>query len=183
MLEKHLGHLKKQAPGAPAIAPPPPPHMLAHMSGKQPQSLKSEDSPATSPATVTNWNSPGGMTGNSPVGSTVADEYVSTIQSHQSGPYQVPGGMQPVPSPTALSFSVSPSGSMGMPRAPMPPQIHRRQISEISGGPGDMGGDLKRQQMYVAGTPAPIAPHLGPPQSMGQPLQSPLNPMQRRPGQ
>lgn len=170
MLEKHLGHLKKQPPGMDPILPPPPPPGV--MAGKA--SLKSEDSPATSPATVTNWTSPGGLAGMSPAGS-VDEQYLATVQGHPGGPYAAGPALQPGPSPQALTFSGSP---MGAPR----PQAHRRQISEISGGQGEMGPDIKRQQIYGQGPPGPMPPHLGPQPPMGQPMQAPMNPMQRRAG-
>lgn len=185
MLEKHLGHLKKQPSAMDAMGAPPQP--LAHVAAKN--SMKSEDSPATSPATVSNWNSPGNNLGVSPAASN--DEYMNSIQAagHPPGPYQIPPGMAP-----PIGFGTSPQGPI--PRA-LPPgvqapgHVHRRAISEISGGPGDTGPDIKRQQMFHAGPPPGIAAgmpqHMGPPQAMhhqpiGQAIPGPLNPMQRRPG-
>lgn len=121
MLEKHLSHLKK---GGAGIADPMPPPLNSAK-----RSLKSEDSPATSPATASNWNSPNQFTGGSPSGSALAEE-----------PFiQPPYGQAPM------------GAQMYAPPAPgqlvMPPQ--RRNINEISGGP-DMQ-DPKRQQMYAPG--------------------------------
>jgi osomolarity two-component system, response regulator SKN7 len=171
MLEKHLAHLKKQPPGMEQMAPPPP----AIHSAKR--SMKSEDSPVTSPATGSNWNSPGGMTGVSPAGSAQEDPYMHAVHNNAGpSPYAVPApmGQQPM-------YNAAPGGPVGVPSrpqiaAPPPPgQAHRRVISDISGGPGDLGGDAKRQQMY-----APAAPQMapGPPQMV-----TPMPPqMQRPPG-
>ncbi|PNS21688.1 Transcription factor prr1 [Sphaceloma murrayae] len=144
MLEKHLGHLKK---GAPGIEMGPPGNLP--QSGKQ--SLKSDESPATSPAT---WNSPSGhITGISPAS---ADGEYTAVQ-------QAAYPMQP--SPQAMTFGTSPQGM----RQQLPgQQPHRRQISEISGG-ADMGPDVKRQQMY-----AQQGPHLG------QPMANAMMQQQRR---
>ncbi|KAG8629100.1 hypothetical protein KVT40_002965 [Elsinoe batatas] len=147
MLEKHLGHLKKGAPGL-EMRPP-----SGAQSGKQ--SLKSDESPATSPVTVTTWNSPGHVPGISPASGEA--EYTAV----QAGGYQLqPTAMNPGLSPQAMTFASSPQGL----RQQLPgQQPHRRHISEITGGPGDMGGDVKRQQIY--GQP-------GPP--MSQPMANPM---------
>lgn len=187
MLEKHLGHLKKPAPGMEQMAPPP---SLAQVAAKN--SLKSEDSPVTSPATVSNWASPGGNLGASPSGSN-AEEYMHAVQAAHAPPvqYAIAPGMQHGGLASAIGFGGSPPRLIGGGVLQLPPGLqqppHRRHISEISGGPGDMGGDIKRQQIGFPPpppgpmTPTGMPPHLGP-QGMGQPLQSPLNPMHRRPG-
>lgn len=196
MLEKHLGHLKKPAPGMEHLAPRPPPQ---HPGAKHAHSLKSEDSPATSPATASNWNSPGNLTGASPVASNVTDEYMHAVQGHPGGPYQVPAGML-TPGGVhqqAMAYAGSPQqrvmGGPG-PRPLPPPQLqqppHRRHISEISGGPSEMGGDVKRQVVYTPGPQGPMSgpmpPHMGQPQQMGQPMPGgsmQMNPMQHSPMQ
>ncbi|TKX21708.1 transcription factor-like protein 18 [Elsinoe australis] len=153
MLEKHLGHLKKSAQGL-EMGPP----GSLPQSGKQ--SLKSDESPATSPATVTNWNSPGPhITSISPASG--EGEYTAV----QQGGYQMTSsGMNPGPSPQAMTFGTSPQGM----RQQLPgQQPHRRQISEISGGAGDMGPEIKRQHMYAQQPP-----------QMGQPMPNPM--MQQR---
>jgi osomolarity two-component system, response regulator SKN7 len=171
MLEKHLSHLKKQPPGMEAMGAPPPPGALT--SAKR--SMKSEDSPVTSPATASNWNSPGGLAGVSPSGSGQADDpYIQAVQnSAATGPY----GVQQVPQPglaPAQLYQTSPGGPIGgIPRqqiGPPAPAQHRRGISDITGGVIDMG-DAKRQQLY-----APVPP-------MGQPMTAPMpqHPMQQRP--
>ncbi|KAK4999117.1 kinase-regulated stress-responsive transcription factor skn7 [Elasticomyces elasticus] len=163
MLEKHLAHLKKQPPGLEHMVPQPPgpPQALAHTSAKA--SLKSEESPATSPATVSNWNSP--------VGSSAADEYA---HGHP-GAYGIPPGSAMSQGAGTPVYATSPSGPMGAPRPPQPPP-HRRQISEITGGPDDVTAASKRQQIYGSAAAAP-PPMLH--QPMGQSVQHPLTPLQR----
>ncbi|KAK5067872.1 kinase-regulated stress-responsive transcription factor skn7, partial [Cryomyces antarcticus] len=168
MLEKHLGHLKKPGHGMDAMVPPPgqaPLQPLAHTSARQ--SMKDEDSPAKSPATVSNWNSPSNVTGVSPAASSVPDEYMNVVH-HNHSAYGMQAGMPPA----NMVYNTSPHGPMGAPRQPPPP--HRRQISDISGGVDDMSRDVKRQQMY--GPPPqqhpmqkqPMGQPMG--QSMGQPM-------------
>ncbi|KAK5162603.1 hypothetical protein LTR04_003300 [Oleoguttula sp. CCFEE 6159] len=185
MLEKHLGHLKKPGHGMDAMVPPPgqaPLQPLAHTSARQ--SMKDEDSPAKSPATVSNWNSPSNVTGVSPAASSVPDEYMNVVH-HNHSAYGMQAGMPPA----NMVYNTSPHGPMGAPRQPPPP--HRRQISDISGGVDDMSRDVKRQQMY--GPPPqqhpmqkqpmgqPMGQSMG--QPMGQPMTKPLNTVQRpRPG-
>ncbi|KAK3626790.1 kinase-regulated stress-responsive transcription factor skn7 [Elasticomyces elasticus] len=154
MLEKHLAHLKKGGPGMeahPMSAPPPP----AINSAKR--SMKSEDSPATSPATGSNWNSPGGLAGVSPAGSGHPDDpYMQAVHPNAGpGPYPVQAPMTP-----QVMYNTSPGGNMAAPPRQQPGQ-HRRGISDISGGPVEMG-DVKRQQMHPP-TPqmvAPLPPHM-----------------------
>lgn len=147
MLEKHLGHLKKQPPGMEAMVAPPPSNMSSAK-----RSLKSEDSPVTSPATNSNWNSPGGQhTGVSPAGSTVQeDPYMQAVHNNAGpAPFGVQAPIQPQP-----MYQTSPSGPMAAPpRQPNGPiqAQHRRGISDISGGAADVGGNAKRQQMYPPG--------------------------------
>ena len=134
MLEKHLSHLKKTPHGMDPMAAPPPPQLASAK-----PSMKSEDSPVTSPAAVSNWNSPNNFTGVSPVSNNAEDPHMyavhnSAAQSH----YPVQPGMQH----GAPMYNTSPGGPMGA-----PPQQHRRVISDISGGPVEMG-DAKRP-MYV----------------------------------
>lgn len=142
MLEKHLAHLKKPLHQMDGMVPP---QLLASTR----QSLKEEESPAKSPATTSNWNSPNQIPGVSPVGSNVTDEYMNAVQGH----------------PTA--YGVNPLvGNIAYNTPPQMPisgrqQNHRRQISDIAGGE-DMNNPAKRQQMY--------APPLQP---------QPMNPMQR----
>jgi len=181
MLEKHLGHLKKTPNALDHMGAPPPP-TLAQMAAKN--SLKSEDSPATSPATVSNWNSPGANLGVSPAASNVtADDYIAMSGQAGHGAVPAPYQLQPGMPPPIAYGRPTPAAS----QPPGPPQ-HRRQISEISGGPGDMGGDAKRQQIFQQGPP-PVAlpahltaPHAMHQQPMRQPLQNAMNPMQGRPG-
>ncbi|KAG9892295.1 response regulator, partial [Aureobasidium melanogenum] len=156
MLEKHLGHLKKspsQIDGVTTGAPPP----LVQVAAKN--ALKAEESPATSPATVSNWTSPGTGLGMSPAASDAAgNEYSMGVAGHPSAPYHMQTGMPPPSMPSQVSYGGSPRG-MPPGLGPQPGGPHRRQISDISGGPGDIGGDAKRQQMFGAG---PMPPHMGP---------------------
>lgn len=146
MLEKHLGHLKKPADGLEptqqaAIAP------TAHHSGRQ--SVKDEDSPGKSPATIsTNWNSPSQRHGASPVGSTLSDEYMSAVRVH-SATY-------------GMDSAINQHGNMHFSPAPPTPIAsqrgqqhgsHRRNVSDISGGE-EAGNDPKRLQMFAP----PIVP-------------------------
>lgn len=145
MLEKHLGHLKKH-PAQPLDMNP----VTAASNAKR--SYRSDDSPATSPATVSNWNSPGNI-GVSPASVNAEDPYIQPAQNHTGAgqaPYVMPpqAGMPP-PSVQAPMYGGAslPPGGLG-PRPPV--QQHRRGISDISGGPPDMG-DAKRQQLYGGG--------------------------------
>lgn len=173
MLEKHLGQLKKNSTALDHMGAPPQP-TLAQVAAKN--SMKSEESPATSPATVNNWHSPGNTLGVSPANSSVtADEYMMTAQQGPPGPYQL---QAPQLGPQ-MAYGGMARAPAGPPGGPAP---HRRQISDISGGPGDLGGDMKRQQMY--GPPGVMAPHMAPPHGMpmGQAVPGQMNPMQRRAG-
>jgi hypothetical protein len=142
MLEKHLGHLKKH-PQQPLDLNPVQPSAPAK------RSYRSDDSPATSPATVSNWNSPGNI-GVSPASAQVEDSYLHPTHNN-AGPghpsYAMPpqAGMPPPPVQAPMYGGASlPPGGLG----PRPPVLqHRRGISDISGGPSDMG-DAKRQQLY-----------------------------------
>lgn len=159
MLEKHLSHLKRQPPGMHAMAPPD-----ALNSAKR--SMKSEDSPATSPATVSNWNSPGGFAAHSPASNQPDDPYMQAMHN-TTGPAPYP--MQS-PMPPHMYNPGQPPHMQGQPRqgpppGPQgPPQQHRRGISDISGGVDLMAPDAKRQQMYGPGPPMqmpqPLPPHM-----------------------
>lgn len=144
MLEKHLAHLKKPVAHLDGMVAPQP---LATTR----QVLKEEESPAKSPATASNWNSPNQMPGVSPVGSNVTDEYMQAVQGH-------PGAYAVNPMQGNIAYNTSPQMPMQARQQPG----HRRQISDISGG-DDMNNPAKRQQMYAN---APLHPQ-------------PMNPMQR----
>ena len=172
MLEKHLAQLKKPVPGMEPMAPP----------GVLKGALKSEESPATSPATVTNWNSPGGITGVSPGASTHAEDYGHGMPA--GPPYGMQAAMTPGPSPQALTFAGSPTGPPNMRhqiQQLQAQQVHKRQISEISGGP-DMAVDARRPPLFAPGPPGSVPPHMAVP--LPQPgvppqLQGPMGPMPR----
>ncbi|KAF2711609.1 response regulator [Pleomassaria siparia CBS 279.74] len=145
MLEKHLIHLKK--PVASHVDGMVAPQPLATTR----QVLKEEESPAKSPATTSNWNSPNQLPGVSPVATNVTEEYMHAVQTHP-GAYAV-NPMQPNPYQTSAQI-------------PMPARQqggHRRQISDIAGG-DEMNNPAKRQQIYGA----PLQPQ-------------PLNPIIQRP--
>ncbi|KAI9658575.1 MAG: kinase-regulated stress-responsive transcription factor skn7 [Bathelium mastoideum] len=152
MLEKHLGHLKKSMHEMNAMGVPQAVQPLAHTSAKQ--TMKDEDSPGKSPASISTWNSPNQhVPGVSPVGSSVPDDYMSSVQGHP-GAYGIQTSMN-----AGMAYGSNPSTPMGAPRQ----NQHRRQISDISGGE-DMANSAKRQQMY--------APSM-------QQHQQQMNPMQR----
>lgn len=147
MLEKHLAHLKKHNQGMEPMGAPPAPLSRAS------RSLKTEDSPATSPATNSNtWHSPSNLSGVSPASNHPEDPHMYGLSQ---GATTYAPGMQPPP-----MYQV-PGQMGGPPRQQQPPP--RRPINDISGGPGDLGPDMKRQHMY------------GPPQ-MGQPMPRPQGP-------
>lgn len=154
MLEKHLGHLKKHPQQTLEMNPP-------QTGASAKRSYRSDDSPATSPATVSNWNSPGNI-GVSPASAHAEDPYLHAVHNN-AGPapnqYTMPNqtGMAPPPVQAPM-YGGPPPGGLG----PRPPQQHRRGISEMSGGPPDMG-DAKRQQLY--GGPSP---HMQQPQQQHQ---------------
>ena len=155
MLDKHLSHLKKQPAGLDPMAAPPAP--LASTK----RSLKSEDSPATSPAATSNWNSPGGMAGVSPASNHPAeDPHLYAVHNQAQGAqYGVPP--QPMygqPPPPHMRQQPPP------PQQQQQQQVHRRGVSEMAGGPVEMG-DQKRQQMYA---PQMQGQHM-PPQQQGMP--------------
>jgi osomolarity two-component system response regulator SKN7 len=108
MLEKHLGHLKKSPSQIDGVPPGPPPP-LVQVAGKH--VLKAEESPATSPATISNWTSPGTGLGMSPAASDAAgNEYSMGVAGHPSAPYHMQTGMPPPGMPSQLSFGGSPRG-------------------------------------------------------------------------
>lgn len=152
MLEKHLVHLKKPSPHGDAMPAPQPVQVARQLI------LKEEDSPAKSPATVSNWNSPNQLPGVSPVGSNMTDEYAQGLQvqpPHHPGAYGV-NSMQP-----GMGYNTSPQIALQarqqQQQQQLPPGGHRRQISDISGG-DDMNNPAKRQQMYPPQMPPQINP-------------------------
>ena len=153
MLDKHLSHLKKhpQTSLSPMGAPPPPTGVVSK------RALKTEESPATSPATTNNWHSPHQFSsGVSPAG-TPNDE------AGFYGQGAFPGQQNLAPTPPL--YNSAPGAAIGTPQRPLQPNPSpRRGISNVSGGQPEMG-DAKRQQMY-----APSA-------AMGQ---APLQPMPRQ---
>ena len=157
MLDKHLSHLKKHPGSVDPMGAPPAPLASAK------RSLKSEDSPATSPATVSNWNSPGaGLAGVSPASQHADDSHMYAVQQHHGPPSA--GGYGVAPSP--MYGGQAPPPQMRPPQPPGPPmQGNRRGVAEMSGGAAVEMGDAKRQQMYGApmGQPMPSHPQQMPP--------------------
>jgi osomolarity two-component system response regulator SKN7 len=129
MLEKHLVHLKKNAPHADTMVAPQPLAVTR-------QVLKEEESPSKSPGTASNWNSPNQIPGVSPVGS---EEYMhAATYAHPLQGYN-----------TASQLDIQRQQQAAAAAA----AGHRRQISNISGGE-DLTNPAKRQQIYGA----PIQP-------------------------
>ena len=125
MLEKHLGHLKRLADGIDPISAQQtiPPASVG-------TSLKDENSPADSPSTMSNWQSPGHFSGISPTQSATSHSYLQPLSAGGYSHDQSPLSYQPPHTPL--------SG---------PPSMHhRRQISEM--GPDDIGNDQKRPRVY-----------------------------------
>ncbi|KAF2649399.1 response regulator [Lophiostoma macrostomum CBS 122681] len=149
MLEKHLVHLKKPVAHVDGMVAPAP------LSTTR-QVLKEEESPAKSPATTSNWNSPNQITGVSPVAPSVTEEqYMQAVQGH-------PGAYGVAPMQASIPYNTSPQMQLQA-RQQQQAAGHRRQLSDISGG-DDLNNPAKRQQ-HMYGGPLP-------PQSM--------NPMQRQ---
>jgi len=161
MLEKHLAHLKKPlAEPIPTMAAPSA-QSLPQTSSRQ--SMKEEESPAKSPTSTSNWNSPNQVPGVSPGGSTNTDEYLNpAIQGSHPALYAI---QQQTPMAGYGAGAIAMQQQQQQPQQqqpqrqqqPQPPpqqqQHHRRQISDISGGE-DMhsAGTAKRQQMYAPQT-------------------------------
>lgn len=127
MLEKHLGHLKKMPDGMEAMAP----HTGSMPQSSVGHSLKDENSPAQSPSTVSNWQSPGQFSAISPTHGAPSHQYMQPM--HSAGAYSQ--------EQSPIQFH-SPQTPFGPPRQ----MQHRRQISEISGD--EISNDAKRQRIY-----------------------------------
>jgi osomolarity two-component system response regulator SKN7 len=139
MLEKHLVHLKKPIAQADGTMVAPQPVQIARQ-----LVLKEEDSPAKSPQTVSQWNSPNQMPGVSPVGTTVPDDFAQAMRG-QPVQHPTPYGVNPMHG--NMGYSTSPHMQMQPQQQAQLPPGHRRQVSEISGG-DDLNNPAKRQQMY-----------------------------------
>lgn len=137
MLEKHLMHLKASALGieaAPQSAITP---SVAQSSNGH--SVVDGSSPAQSPAgSLGNWQSPGQFSGVSPIHTNMHNQY-ATMQNHS--PYLDQGG-----SNSTFHSPQTPGGGSKIPSQQHAPP-HRRQISEMSGGP-EMEGFSKRQRIH-----------------------------------
>jgi osomolarity two-component system response regulator SKN7 len=146
MLEKHLAHLKQPAHGGLDMVPPP---SAGLHPGSGRTSMKEEESPAKSPATGSTWNSPAQVPGVLPVASTAGDVEYGSNNGHP-GIGQPHPGMYAVQNPMQQLNPMTGGGIQQYgPGPPQPRQVsgqHRRQISDISGGPEEQAA--KRQQMY-----------------------------------
>ena len=91
MLEKHLVHLKKPIAQADGTMVAPQPVQIARQ-----LVLKEEDSPAKSPQTVSQWNSPNQMPGVSPVGTTVPDDFAQAMRGQPVQHREVAGRVPPL---------------------------------------------------------------------------------------
>ena len=137
MLEKHLGHLKQIPGGMEPMAPHGGSSIAQTSTG---HSLKDESSPAPSPSTISNWQSPGQFTGISPTHAAAPQQFMHPMHpgyGHDQSPMQFQ----------------SPHTPLGAPRTQMQ---HRRQISEI--GAEDLSSDSKRQRMYEQANPMGMNP-------------------------
>lgn len=154
MLEKHLGHLKRMAPG---IDPGPPSATTtaASMTHSATQSAKDDSSPSQSPSaggSMQNWNSPGHFSNTSLSHQTnmgmpaqpnqPQNHYVQAMHNTSQGGY-MDGGMG--------AYGSQVNAQQRGPNA-IPSPGHRRQISDINAGsPNDLyGRDPKRQRMFNA---------------------------------
>jgi osomolarity two-component system response regulator SKN7 len=151
MLDKHLSHLKKHHGGSLDTMGPP------FNNNPVKRIVKGEDSPGASSTNNSNWNSPGGMAGNSPANNNLNDD--PFLNPSSASGYNASGLSSSVP---PHMFAPAPQVQLSMPqRAPQQQQQqqsaqpHRRNISDISGGQMDMNNDPKRQQMYAPGQPMP----------------------------
>ena len=143
MLEKHLVHLKT---GALGIEPPPQNAITPSVAqSSTTHSVVDGSSPGQSPAgSMGNWQSPGHLPGQfngvSPIHTNLHNQYAA-IQNHS--PYIDQGG-----SHTNSNFH-SPQTPLSASRIPpqQHTQPHRRQVSEMTGGP-DMDGYNKRQRIH-----------------------------------
>lgn len=162
MLEKHLAHLKQPAHGLEMV---PPPSAGLHP-GSTRTSMKEEESPAKSPATGSTWNSPAQVPGVSPVASTAGDnvEYAGHPAQQMGHMYSVQNPMQQVnPMTGGGGMQQYPPQQQGLVPPGQQRQTsgqHRRQISDISGGPEDANAAAKRQQMYPPNMQQGVPPHM-----------------------
>jgi osomolarity two-component system, response regulator SKN7 len=170
VLDKHLAHLKKSNPHGLELAgtmSAPPVQPLSHHHSSATASIKTDDnSPAKSPATASNWNSPSQVPGVSPAGSGMTEDYINSAGIAPPH-YGMPGGPVSAPMPTTPGIpgmaGYNPAAGQlrpGPPNiGPVPPTAqHRRQISEISGGADDSAA--KRLQQPGMYQPVPMQAHM-----------------------
>jgi osomolarity two-component system response regulator SKN7 len=132
MLEKHLTHLKAGA----LVIEPAPQSTVAPSSTSH--SAVDGSSPGQSPAgSLGNWQSPSQFNGVSPIHTNMHNQY-APVQN--PSPYLDQAG-----SSSAFHSPQTPSSSR-MPSQQHPPS-HRRQVSEMAGGP-EVEGFSKRQRIH-----------------------------------
>ena len=124
MLEKHLGHLKRLGDGMDPIGAPQPLH-----GPSVGNSLKDDNSPADSPSTMSNWQSPNQYSGISPTQSAASHSYMQPLSAGAYSQDHSPMSYHPPHTPLSATS-----------------MHHRRHISEI--GADDAGNDQKRQRGY-----------------------------------
>jgi osomolarity two-component system response regulator SKN7 len=144
MLEKHLTHLKTNALG---IEPAPQSAITPSVAqSSTSHSVVDGSSPGQSPAgSLGNWQSPGQFNGVSPIHTNLHNQY-ATMQNHS--PYLEQSG------PNSNFHSPQTPGSNSRMASQQHPPPHRRQISDMTGGP-EMEGFNKRQRIHppsMAGT-------------------------------
>lgn len=124
-LDKHLGHLKKDAQG---------------LQGSSIVSMKGDESPSQSPATHnTSWNSHGP----SPIATHMSHDSFATSLRHPQQYGQIDAGYGHPGSAPHTPLSAGPPTSQR--HGPMQP--HRRHVSDV-GTSDDHQGQSKRHQMY-----------------------------------
>lgn len=144
MLEKHLMHLKT---GGMAIEPAPQAAVTPSIAqSSNSHSVVDGSSPGqSSTGSLGNWQSPNQFNGVSPTQTNIHTQY-ATMQTHS--PYlDQPGSNSAFHSPQTPVGSRLPSQQ----HAP-----HRRQVSEMSGGP-EMEGFNKRQRIHPPPMPGTMS--------------------------
>ena len=145
MLEKHLGHLKKTQSGADPMNPST--GSLGSMTYSR-QSVKDEESPAASPATMTStWHSPSvGHLGPGTVGVSPAP---SSINNEDYRGFGVDGALHAHNVMHYAATSPQQSSVTGVTGKQAGQTPQRRPISDIAGGEDYVSASGKRQQLYA----------------------------------
>jgi hypothetical protein len=112
--------------------------------------LKEEDSPAKSPATTSNWNSPNQIPGVSPVGSSVTDEYAQAMQGQQ---VQHPTAYGVNPMQANIGYNTSPQMHLQARQQQSLPPGHRRRYEQPSEAPANVRSTIATADESYAATP------------------------------